>query len=234
MSRREGLPLVSVIIPAHDAGPYLNEAIESVFAQEYSEWELIVCNDASTDDTPALALAWQERHPERVRVITNAQCTGVSLARDRAIAAAGGGWLALLDADDLWMPGKLRLQMELAGQGHQWVSGLTEAFWSPEIPPAERHRVPMTQPLPGGASAALLARSVYEAVGAFDENYRHAEWIEWSLRAVDRGFESVAVEEVVVRRRLHRENKSRQAASARLTSLKASLDRRRTVATPES
>ena len=113
--------LVSIIMPAYNAGKTLPQAVDSVLAQTYSRWELIIIDDASRDDTWEIACAYTSRD-SRVRVLRNEKNCGVSETRNRGLQAAQGQWLAFLDSDDAWETDKLRKQMVLASrQGVQLV-----------------------------------------------------------------------------------------------------------------
>lgn len=101
----EAGPLVSVVIPAYNAAPFLSSALESVLAQTYKNYELLVIDDGSTDATAAVV----KRLPI-VRLLS--QChTGAGAARNRGIEASRGSLVAFLDADDIWMPSKLEKQV---------------------------------------------------------------------------------------------------------------------------
>lgn len=99
-------PPVSVVIPAYNYARYLPAAIESVLTQDYPEFETIVVDDGSTDDTPAVL----RRYADRLRVIAQANA-GLSAARNAGVRAARHAVVALLDADDCWKPGLLRRLM---------------------------------------------------------------------------------------------------------------------------
>ncbi|HRO12498.1 glycosyltransferase family 2 protein [Amaricoccus sp.] len=110
-------PLVSVITPAWNAALTLDATIASVAAQSLPDWEMLIADDGSTDATPAIAAAWAARDP-RVRPLPGPGHAGPAAARNRAIRAARGRFLAFLDADDRWRPEKLARQlafMEAAG-----------------------------------------------------------------------------------------------------------------------
>ncbi len=96
-------PLVSVIVPAYNAARFLPESIPSVLAQTWTDFELIVVNDGSTDDTVACVEAFTD---PRIRLVSQAN-RGLAGARNGGIRAARGSFIALLDADDLWHPEKL-------------------------------------------------------------------------------------------------------------------------------
>lgn len=104
-------PLVSVVIPAYNAERFLPESMGSVLSQTWRDLELIVVDDGSTDGTAAVVRSFAD---ERVRLITKENRRTVSDARNAGIAAARGTWVALLDADDVWLPRKLEAQLSLA------------------------------------------------------------------------------------------------------------------------
>jgi glycosyltransferase involved in cell wall biosynthesis len=95
-------PTVSVITPAFNAAPYVRETLDSVLAQTFTDFEVIVVDDGSTDETAAIVDWYAQRDP-RVRVVRQAN-RGIAAARNTAIAHARGRFLALLDSDDLWFP----------------------------------------------------------------------------------------------------------------------------------
>ena len=140
-------PLVSVVIAAFNIGRYLPETLESVFAQSYANYEVIVVNDGSTDDTASQA----RKHQSRLSVIERPH-EGLGPARNAGLAHARGDFVAFLDADDLWDPGTLRTQVEVARQNPD--SGLIacdgvefedDAVTNPRLcPPAIAARVDAT------------------------------------------------------------------------------------------
>jgi succinoglycan biosynthesis protein ExoO len=113
-------PHVSVIIPAYNAEDYLERALNSALAQTMSNLEIIVVDDASADDTIGIAHRIAAKD-SRVRVLHNEHNVGSSISRNRAIDAAQGEWIALLDADDAWFPERLE-QMLACGDNADVVS----------------------------------------------------------------------------------------------------------------
>ena len=100
---------ISVITPAYNAEKYISQTIESVKAQTFSDWEMIIVDDASKDNTYTVASQFAEQD-ERIRVIKQPTNSGVAAARNAALDAATGDYIAFLDSDDLWMPEKLEKQ----------------------------------------------------------------------------------------------------------------------------
>jgi glycosyltransferase involved in cell wall biosynthesis len=108
-------PLVSVVAIFLNGERFLDEAIQSVIAQTYPHWELLLVDDGSTDGSSALARRWAEREPHRVRYLEHPghRNRGMSASRNLGLQHARGEYLALLDADDVWLPGKLERQVAI-------------------------------------------------------------------------------------------------------------------------
>jgi glycosyltransferase involved in cell wall biosynthesis len=184
-------PLVSVIIPTYNRGWIVKEAIDSVLDQDFSDYELIVVDDGSDDNTREILGAYGTaitvlQQPNR----------GVSAARNRGIAAAAGGLIAFLDSDDLWLPGKLKTQVKFFEENADAVVNQTQEIWirnGIRVNPKKRHHkfsgmiferslaLCLVSP-----SAVMIKKSLFEAVGVFDENLPACEdydlWLRISCR----------------------------------------------------
>ena len=110
-SQSKFAPSVSVVMPVYNGARTLRESVDSVLAQTFRDFELIICNDASTDETVNIL---DKIVDERVRVIHNESNLGEGPARDRAIESACGVWLAFIDADDAWAPERLETLLDQA------------------------------------------------------------------------------------------------------------------------
>jgi glycosyltransferase involved in cell wall biosynthesis len=106
---------VSIVTPFLNPGVFLREAIESVLAQTYPEWELLLVDDGSTDGSTAIARAFAIVHPDRIRYLQHDGhvTLGASASRNAGIARARGEYIAFLDADDVYLPDKLAAQLPL-------------------------------------------------------------------------------------------------------------------------
>lgn len=98
--------LVSIVTPAWRAARVVGDTIESVLSQTYTNWEMLVVDDCSADDTAAVIEGYAASDP-RVRLLRNASNSGPAIARNTALAVANGRWIAFLDSDDVWLPTKL-------------------------------------------------------------------------------------------------------------------------------
>jgi GT2 family glycosyltransferase len=191
------VPLVSVIMPAYNMAPYLSDAVESVRAQTFSDWELLIVDDGSTDDTAAIARGYSVLDG-RVRLVRQ-ENRGISAARNAALRVGRGAFFSLLDSDDLWDPEFLAAQLDVfeAHPATALVSGSARLLGGP------RHGQPARPELSGTPMLSLeemiaderavfvmttFRREVVDRIGMFDvEKQRSEDWDFW-LRAVVAGF----------------------------------------------
>lgn len=120
MSRPAYVPGVSVVIPVYDGARYLAEAVESVLAQTFGDWELVAVDDGSGDDSPAI-LADYAAADSRIRVLRNETNLGISATLNRGWRAARGAYIARLDADDVALPDRFARQVAFL-EGHESVA----------------------------------------------------------------------------------------------------------------
>ena len=192
------IPRVSIIIPFYNTERFLEEAIESVLVQTYADWELLLVDDGSTDGSTAIARGHADRAPSRIRCLEHSghENRGLSASRNLGIATARGEFLALLDADDIWLPQKLEQQVPILeahpeasmvyGPSQRWYSWTGNAEdqtrdYLPElgVPPNAVHPPPTllalslerkaTTPCP---SNVLLRHAIVKSVGQFEESFR--------------------------------------------------------------
>jgi glycosyltransferase involved in cell wall biosynthesis len=219
--------LVSVVIPVRNGVKYLSEAIESVLAQGQVEVEVIVVDNGSSDGSRALA----ESFGDPVHVIAETR-PGAAHARNAGVRLTRGEYLAFLDADDLWMPGKLSRQLaELeTRQDLDMVFSYGQNFLSPELTEGQRLEVSYI-PEPGPfiiPSSMLARRESFVRVGELPD-LREGEFIAWYGSAVSMGLRSEIIPEVLFMRRVHLSNSTR-IESHRIDLLRAAkmvLDRKK-------
>lgn len=201
-----GQATVSVVVPARNAAPYLAECLASVLGQSHPAHEVIVVDDGSTDATAAIAA----RFGAPVRVVGQAPA-GANPARNRGVRESSGEFVAFLDADDLWEPTKLEVQLAAFAEDPppDVVFGMVTQFRSPELAAGEGPVLRSgARPVVGHHLGAMLVRrGTFEAVGWLDETTYSGDFVDWFARASDQRLRIVTVDEVVMRRRLHRHNK---------------------------
>ena len=100
--------LVSIISPSYNCEKFIAKTIDSVLAQTYENWELIIVDDCSTDNTDAVVAKYNDK---RIKYLKNDKNSGAAVSRNRALREAKGRWIAFLDSDDLWLPEKLEKQI---------------------------------------------------------------------------------------------------------------------------
>ena len=105
--------LVSIIMPTYNCGRFISESIDSVLAQTYTAWELLIVDDCSTDNTAEIVAAYND---PRIHYLRNEQNEGAALTRNKALRAVKGRYIAFLDSDDLWHPDKLERQIAFMEQ----------------------------------------------------------------------------------------------------------------------
>jgi glycosyltransferase involved in cell wall biosynthesis len=188
---------VSVVIPAYNAGAFIDESVQSVLVQDWPADEIIVVNDGSTDraydELAALG--------SNIRVV-NQRNRGVSAARNRGCELATSEYVAILDADDVWLPGKLRAQMmhltlhpesdAVFCRGLYWHPDPGGDTWvRPDRPPGvsdaasdvkRLHYADFLYTLPVASSTMVVKKSVWQAIGGFDETMSYAEDQHFNLR----------------------------------------------------
>lgn len=223
------LPLVSVVIPTHNHGTYLLDATKSVLSQTYSNLELIIIENGSTDSTIQVLETINE---PRVRAIS-LESHGAALARNTGVGLAQGELIAFLDADDFWLPEKLSLQIQAAESAYpdaaeSWMcfTHLQEFIDPGNLTPVHEPR------LLRGASATsmLIPRIAFETVGTFNETLAVGEFIDWYDRARQVLSLELNVPESLVMRRVHTGNSGKTQLlnpNSYAVTMKSILDRRR-------
>jgi glycosyltransferase involved in cell wall biosynthesis len=168
-------PLVSCIIIFLDEEKYLAEAIQSVLAQTYENWELILVDDGSSDRSAEIAREYVARRPDRIRYLTHPKgmnC-GMSASRNLGLRDARGLFVAFLDGDDIWYPDKLERQIELLNEHPDavMVSGASLYWrsWEADNPSGDRV-VPVGQ-VPGADGSSLRQDQLYAAGTLMKELY---------------------------------------------------------------
>lgn len=105
-------PLVSIITPSYNTSKVIKAAVESILKQTYSNWELIIVDDCSSDNSMEILMPYMEKD-SRIKVMTNKTNLGAAHSRNKAIKQSNGEYIAFLDSDDLWLPAKLEKQIAL-------------------------------------------------------------------------------------------------------------------------
>lgn len=189
---------VSVVMPFLDQERFLREAVESVLAQTYPHWELLLVDDGSVDGSTAIAREYAARHPEKIRCLEHPghENRGASASRNLGIREARGEYLALLDGDDVWLPRKLEEQVPLLDARpevgmlyggtllwHGWTGRAEDRARDQLLPLGVRPGATLHPPellirrirgrvASPGTCSVLMRRDVVERTGGFEESFR--------------------------------------------------------------
>lgn len=192
--RVSGAPTVSIVVIFFNDGTFLEEAITSAHRQTFGDWELILADDGSTDESTAIARRHAEARPDRVRYVEHEghMNRGISATRNLGTAHAAGRYIAFLDSDDVWRPNKLTEQLALL-EAHPEVGlvfGASTYWWSwseggrtdrdmpigaaQDVVHQPPSLVTVLYPLGAGTSpcpsSCMVRRSEYERIGGFEEH----------------------------------------------------------------
>jgi glycosyltransferase involved in cell wall biosynthesis len=217
------MPQVTVIMNVRNGASTLQEALDSVLSQTFTDWELIVWDDCSTDDSANIVGQYSD---SRIHYFLSPEDTSLGKARDYAIRQARGEWLAFLDQDDLWMPQKLEMQMSLATQDAGIIYGRTVRFYPGglerdydqthefgTLPEGDIFTQLFTKGCFIAMSSAVFRRSAIEEIGGIPEEIAIIPDY-YLYTVVARRHPVRAVQGVVCRYRMHKANTSQLSAIA--------------------
>jgi glycosyltransferase involved in cell wall biosynthesis len=202
-----------------NSAQYLKEAIDSVYAQTYKDWEIIFWDNASTDNSPQIA----QSYGEKLRYFRSQETVNIGKARNWALGKAQGKYIAFLDCDDLWLPDKLQRQVALFEENQDIGLAFSEAiifddegrsylFYGKKIPPQGMIFRELLKRNFIVLQAAMIRRNTLDSLKEwFDERFNVSEDADFFIRLAYRS-KAMYLDEPLVKRRMHRESlTSRQA-----------------------
>lgn len=203
IQRQEYIPVVTVIIPAYNAAQYIEETVKSVVNQTVTEWELIVVDDHSADETCEIVrqLAAGDR---RIRLFCNEVNQGVAKTRNCALEQVRGQYVAFLDSDDIWYPDKLEKQLNLlktecadfSYTSYRLVTAEENAWIGDYLVPEETSLKDMLGQNRIGCSTVLMRRELADRYRFSDEFY-HEDYVLW-LQMLRQGVKMVGLRDIMV------------------------------------
>ena len=206
-------PTVSCILPVYNGERFLAEALESVLAQSYPLQEILVVDDGSTDGTRALVESYVAKSAEQVRYLwqTNA---GPAAARNLGITHTTGEFVTFIDADDLWHLEKTARQVAHFDARPDLGVSVTHVqnFWMEELREEEERMRdhPRSKPMAGYVTQSIMVRrTLFNEVGLLNVDLKHGDDTDWFMRAQEQKVLIDLLPDVLVSRRLHRDNRSR-------------------------
>ena len=231
MTNQAKNPKVSVIIPTYNRGWILGEAIDSVLSQKFSDYELIVVDDGSTDDTRIIL----DSYGQDIIVLRQPN-QGVSAARNRGVAESCAQLISFLDSDDLWLPQKLARQVAFFQTNPDVLICQTEETWvrnGVRVNPKKRHRKlsgmifePSLALCLVSPSAVMIRKPLFDTVGLFDESLPACEDYDLWLRISCQYPVFLIDEPLIIKRGGHQDQLSKAAGldKYRIQALKQLID----------
>lgn len=200
-------PIVSIIMPAYNCESYIKEAIHSVIAQKFTDWELIIIDDCSTDSTADIVQAFA-RSDSRIKFVRNSTNAGVAKTRNLGIELSVGEYVAFLDSDDTWHPDKLTLQLQrckeenadLVYLSYSIVNTEGKSIKAPYIVPKELTFKRLLKENVIGCSTVLIRSETVKRY-RFPDGFYHEDYCMW-LDMLRDGCKAVGCPEVLVNWRL--------------------------------
>jgi glycosyltransferase involved in cell wall biosynthesis len=220
--------LVSVIIPTYNRAHLVTEAIDSVLNQTYTNFELLVVDDYSTDNTKEVIKSYSD---SRLKYLPNTRKKGAQGARNTALYAANGEWVAMLDSDDVWVEKKLEKQLSFLGSNKKNIIGVGCGFASYDFDNESvlNRRIPLKNHFNkndllyknyiGGFSVFFFKREIGLAVGGFDERLTSMQDIDFYLELLSFG-EIHTLKEILVYLRVNNRDKISFNYSKKVDSVK--------------
>jgi teichuronic acid biosynthesis glycosyltransferase TuaG len=211
MSNNEAL--VSVVMPAYNCEKYVVEAINSILAQTYRNWELLVLDDGSKDNTLRIIEEFSQKD-SRIKALPNGKNMGVSATRNRGIELASGEWIAFLDSDDMWKPEKLEKQFEIIEKeaaeflftGSSYINEEGEPYKGIfEVPEKITYKKLRNQNVIS-CSSVLVKKKYFEHI-KMEKDEMHEDYAVW-LRILKTGVTAFGVNEPLLIYRISRNSKS--------------------------
>jgi len=225
-------PQVSVILPTYNRAHFLKETFDSLAAQTFRDFEVVVIDDGSIDGTDDIIRTYSSKI--NLRPLRSDQNRGVSWARNRGIAASRACWIAFLDSDDLWMPQKLEKQLRFLRENPELKICQTEEIWvrnGRRVNPMKKHEkrggmifercleLCVVSP-----SATVLSRDLLDEVGTFDETLPACEDYDLWLRISCLYPIGLISEPLITKRGGHTDQLSRKHSSMDLFRIRAILN----------
>ncbi len=196
---------ISVIVPVYNGEKYLKEAIDSILDQSCKPFEIILIDDGSDDKTAEIAAGYKSS-----LVYLYQKNAGIAASRNLGISIAKGDYISFLDADDIWVRGKLQVEKEklAADPAVDIIFGMVKHFYSPDIDEEFKKSI-YCPPEPSEcflSGTMLIKKSTFLQVGFFSTDYKIGEFIDWYTKAREKNLKIHCIPEVLLKRRIHNNN----------------------------
>ncbi len=182
------MPKISIIMGIYNCAETLQEAIDSILAQTYTDWQMIMCDDGSQDDTYAVASVYMEKYPDKFVLLKNERNMGVNFTLNRCLAEATGEYIARMDGDDISKPTRFEMEVEFLDSHPEYAIVSTPMDYFDETgvfmtgsSSGEPLRKSIARGTPFCHAACMVRREAYEAVGGYTVDPRLLRVEDWHL-----------------------------------------------------
>ena len=224
---------ISVIMSLYNCAPYLSESINSIINQTITEWELIVCDDGSTDDTYLIAKRYKQLYPEKIRLMRLRRNCKQAIARNKCIERARGKYIVIMDGDDTCDPERLQKEydfleinpeFDFVGTGMRFVD--EHGIWGISLPKKYPSKTDFMKSSPFCAPTCMFRKRVIDAVGGYQEGkkYWRVEDVDLFVRLYANGYFGANIPEPLYNYREYKETIARRNFRTRIHRAKYAIE----------
>lgn len=220
MNASKNTPLVSVILPVYNQEQFISETIDSILAQTFKNFELIILDDGSTDGTRTIIEDYTQRD-HRIKAYYHSN-VGRGPATNKAVSFSNGKYCALIDADDLMLPDRLEKQLSFhqenpqidASAGHcayidEKGRGIgTQRYNGLESEEACRKAMQRREIIHCAITTLMITRTAFDAIGGFDKMYWPCDDLEIANRIIENGYFLIIIQDILVKYRIHQRSET--------------------------
>ncbi len=205
-------PMVTVIMPVYNAAPFLSIAIESILNQTYKNFELLIINDGSTDDSLQIIKSFSD---QRIKLINNDVNIGIIKTRNKGISLSSGKYIAMMDADDISLPTRLEKQVNFLEENINVTAlatkliqinekGIETGYWPEDFKTTTSTQIKQTLPIINciGQPTIMMRANIVKAIGYKNAFAHNEDWGLW-LQLISEGYIIAKLNEILLQYRIH-------------------------------
>lgn len=225
-------PLLSVIMPVYNCEDTLAEAIESILSQSYTNWELIICDDCSTDSTYQISKNYEIQYPSKIRVITNKENSKLHYSLNRCLEYSHGEYIARMDGDDISLPERFKKQITflldnptVPEVGCGYIRFDDSGDFGIVMSPKTHDRTQLLHGVPSCHACIVMKKSVYDTIGGYTVSKRteRCEDLDMWYKFYAAGFSGANLQEPLYKVRDTREALRRRKLKYDIDAVKTNL-----------
>jgi glycosyltransferase involved in cell wall biosynthesis len=205
-------PMVTVVMPVYNAALYLKEAVDSILNQTFKDFELLIINDGSTDNSSQIIKSYGDK---RIKLVNNEVNCGIIKTRNRGLALSIGKYIAMMDADDISLPTRLEKQVKYLEQNKDVAvlatklvlmseKGDEQGYWPEDFRTTTVSQINNTLPISNciGQPTVMMRADIVKSIGYNNAFLHNEDWGLW-LNIISKGFVIAKLNEVLLKYRIH-------------------------------